>query len=69
MSDTGKKKKKTPDDGSRARRLGNQVLGNRLRKMYEGVVDESIPDEFLKLLEEAEAAERKEAQDTKATGA
>jgi hypothetical protein len=26
--------------------------------MYEGVVDESVPDEFLQLLEEAEAKER-----------
>lgn len=40
------------------RRLGNRAIGERLRKMYEGVVEEPVPDEFLRLLEEAAAAER-----------
>ncbi|MBA4337398.1 MAG: hypothetical protein C0421_00955 [Hyphomonas sp.] len=61
MSDT-RKPEGGPSDGPKSqRRLGNRAIGERLRQMYEGVVDESIPDEFLKLLEEAEAAERSES--------
>jgi len=57
MSETAKHGKK-PGDGARNRRLGNRAIGDKLRQMYEGVVDESVPDEFLQLLEEAEAKER-----------
>jgi len=46
------------------RRLGNRAIGQRLRQMYEGVVEESVPDEFLRLLEEAEATERGDAAET-----
>lgn len=57
MSETGKHGKKS-EGSPRNRRLGNRAIGDQLRQMYEGVVDESVPDEFLQLLEEAEAKER-----------
>jgi len=63
MSETAKRGKK-PDDGPRNRRLGNSAIGDKLRQMYEGVVDESVPDEFLQLLEEAEAKERSGSEPT-----
>jgi hypothetical protein len=61
MSDTRKPRGSSPEAPKGQRRLGNRAIGERLRQMYEGVVDESIPDEFLKLLEEAEANERTES--------
>lgn len=57
MSETGKQGKKA-EASPRNRRLGNRAIGDELRKMYKGVVEESVPDEFLQLLEEAEAKER-----------
>lgn len=54
MSDIGKVNAEEP--GRRPRqRLGNRAIGERLRQMYNGVVEESVPDDFFKLLEEAEA--------------
>lgn len=64
MSEPGKLNGRSPE-GSRHRRLGNQVIGDRLRQMYDGVVQESVPDEFLKLLEQAEAAAEAEARKRK----
>lgn len=61
MSDAGKPASKKSEDGPRNRRLGNRAIGDRLRQMYEGVVDESVPDDFLKLLEEAELNEKRDA--------
>ncbi len=60
MSETGKQSQNTSGDSPRNRRLGNRAIGDRLRQMYEGVVDESVPDDFLKVLDEAEANERRE---------
>ncbi|MFN3912955.1 NepR family anti-sigma factor [Hyphomonas sp.] len=59
MSEDEKNPVLGPIAGPRHRRLGNQAIGNRLREMYEGVVQEAVPDEFLRLLEQAE---EKEAQ-------
>ena len=54
MSDIGKVNAEEP--GTRPRqRLGNRAIGERLRQMYNGVVEDSVPDDFFKLLEEAEA--------------
>ena len=61
MNDARKPERSSPEAPKGQRRLGNRAIGERLRQMYEGVVDESIPDEFLKLLEEAEANERTES--------
>lgn len=53
MSESGKLNGKDP--GRRGQqRLGNRAIGERLRQMYDGVVGESVPDDFFKLLEQAE---------------
>jgi len=64
MSEAGKQSQNKSGDSPRNRRLGNRAIGDRLRQMYEGVVDESVPDDFLKLLDEAEANERRECGPT-----
>jgi len=61
MSESGKPKANPTVNSPRQRRLGNQAIGDRLRQMYEGVVDESVPDEFLKLLDQAVENERGDA--------
>lgn len=55
MSESGKLNGKDPDGRRSQRRLGNRAIGQRLREMYDGVVGESVPDDFFKLLEQAEA--------------
>lgn len=63
MSESEKLNGKSPDSASRQRRLGNRMIGERLRQMYDGVVQEDVPDEFLKLLEEAEAKARADSRE------
>lgn len=63
MSEIGKM---TTEDGrgrQRQRRLGSKAIGDRLRQMYNGVVEESVPDDFLRLLEQAEAKAKAENPD------
>lgn len=55
MSDTGKPSGKEPEGRRGQRPLGSRAIGDRLRDMYDGVVNESVPDDFFKLLEQAEA--------------
>ncbi|MFN4185020.1 MAG: NepR family anti-sigma factor [Hyphomonas sp.] len=55
MSESGKLNEKDPEARRGQRRLGNRAIGERLREMYDGVVGESVPDDFFKLLEQAEA--------------
>jgi hypothetical protein len=43
-----------PPVDSRTARRRQDPIGRRLRKMYTDVVDESVPDEFLSFLEEAD---------------
>ena len=62
MNDPGRHDEKPGSGGSRQRRLGNSAIGERLRQMYDGVVQESVPDEFLKLLEQAEAVAKAKAE-------
>lgn len=62
MSEPGKLNGKAPEDAQRQRRLGNRLIGERLREMYDGVLQESVPDEFMKLLEQAEESARAEAE-------
>ena len=54
------------DDGnggkSRAVRARQRAIGRELRRMYDGVVNEPVPDEFLDLLrrmDEADANKKK----------
>lgn len=55
MSESEKIGGKDPDGRRGQRRLGSRAIGDRLREMYDGVVSESVPDDFFKLLEQAEA--------------
>lgn len=55
MSDIGKMSTESSGGRPRQRRLGSRAIGERLRQMYNGVVEESVPDQFLRLLEQAEA--------------
>lgn len=55
MSESEKLNGKDSDGRRSQRRLGNRAIGERLREMYDGVVGESVPDDFFKLLEQAEA--------------
>ena len=38
----------------RERRSRQKRIGNQLRRLYEDVATENVPDDFLKLLEEAD---------------
>lgn len=58
MSDEEKRAAPGLEGAPQNRRLGNRAIGDRLRQMYEGVVEEPVPNAFLKLLEEAEANEK-----------
>jgi hypothetical protein len=40
---------------ARAIRARQRVIGRELRRMYDGVAQEPVPDDFLKLLEEIDA--------------
>ena len=44
-------KDETPDSGkSRAVRARQRAIGRELRRMYDGVVNEPVPDDFMDLL-------------------
>lgn len=52
----------TPSDDSanqKSKTSGGNI-GNRLKKLYEDVASEPVPDEFLKLLEDADDANSSE---------
>jgi len=52
----------TPDEPELAEaRLRQQAIGVRLRHMFDEVVNEPIPDEFLNILKDADARQRGEA--------
>lgn len=48
-----------PTGGGRRRgTAAAEALGDRLRTMFDDVVDEPVPDDFLKLLEQADKNQR-----------
>lgn len=55
MKESEKQNGKDSEGRRGQRHLGNRAIGERLRQMYDGVVGESVPDDFFKLLEQAEA--------------
>lgn len=61
MTDTRKLNGKPAEGRPRQTRLAGRAIGERLRQMYDGVVQESVPDEFLQLLEQAEAKAKGDA--------
>jgi Anti-sigma factor NepR len=47
-----------PDNGkSRAVRARQRAIGRELRRIYDGVVNEPVPDEFLDLLRKMDEAD------------
>lgn len=57
MSEMNQNHKRESDKDSadlRERRSRQKRIGNQLRRLYEDVATESIPDDFLRLLEEAD---------------
>ena len=65
MNDQNKKQ----NDDLRSQRSRQRRIGDQLRRMYDEVVMEPVPDEFLKLLEDAdiaaESSSRKDSQESK----
>ena len=49
-------KKARLKDGDKARLGRQKQLGQQLRKLYDEIADEPIPDDFMKLLEDADKA-------------
>ena len=41
------------------RRRADKMVGNRLRSLYDGVIEETMPNRFASLLEKLEKAETK----------
>ena len=56
MTDQNKFEANSAHDEEEAnnRRLRQKRIGNQLRRLYEDVATEPIPDDFMKLLEEAD---------------
>ncbi|MBB36237.1 MAG: hypothetical protein CME88_16300 [Hirschia sp.] len=65
MNDQNKKQ----NDDLRSQRSRQRRIGDQLRRMYDEVVMEPVPDEFLKLLDDAdiaaESSSRKDSQESK----
>ncbi|MAI88979.1 NepR family anti-sigma factor [Ponticaulis sp.] len=51
-----------PRENMVAQRSRQRRLGQHLRQLYDEVVSEEIPDDFLKLLEEADQKAKKSTQ-------
>ena len=49
------KSPKAPDPALDEARLRQQAIGVRLRQMFDEVVNEEVPDEFLEILRRADA--------------
>ncbi|MEQ9315852.1 MAG: NepR family anti-sigma factor [Henriciella sp.] len=49
-----------PDkDASRATKVRQKRIGDQLRRLYDDVTKEPVPDEFLQLLEQADHSSKK----------
>lgn len=57
-----------PVDARQARRR-QDAIGNELRRMYDNVVREDIPDEFLAFLKQADGRDAEKAADEDASAA
>ena len=60
MDKSGKSKSVSADLGTKRR---TQRIGEQLRRVYDEVAQEDIPDEFLRLLEEADHARTSKTPD------
>lgn len=65
MSDHKHRMNESTSDGGisrRERRERGKKIGDKLRAMYDDVANEPVPDEFLKLLEDADEASENEGK-------
>ncbi len=46
-------------DDDRARKLRQKRIGDQLRRLYDEVTEEAVPQEFLSLLEQADNSKNK----------
>ncbi len=60
-SDSGRKTRPTGEAPLEEARLRQQAIGVKLRHMFDEVVNEPVPDEFLEILRRAD--ERKSGED------
>ncbi len=58
-------KDKTPiADKARYARLRREVIGQGLRRLYDGVVQEPVPDEFMELLKKIDESADSQSTDS-----
>jgi hypothetical protein len=53
-----RKRTAKPAGGGRRRSPGSEAIGDRLRTIFDDVVNEPVPDEFMRLLEQADKNRR-----------
>ena len=58
------KSKNSNPDQARAARARQQVIGRELRRIYDSVVQEPVPDEFLDLLKKMDEQEKEPERKT-----
>ena len=47
-------------DDDRGRKLRQKRIGDQLRRLYDEVTEEAVPEEFLNLLEQADNSSKKQ---------
>jgi hypothetical protein len=55
----GSKEVKPDAEADRSRRVRQKRIGDQLRRLYDDVTSEPVPDEFLNLLEQADQSSKK----------
>ncbi|WP_147372766.1 NepR family anti-sigma factor [Henriciella mobilis] len=55
----GSKEVKPDAEADRSRRVRQKRIGDQLRRLYDDVTSEPVPDEFLNLLEQADKSSEK----------
>jgi hypothetical protein len=53
----------TPHGAAQARKRGEKI-GQQLRKLYDDVAQESVPDDFFRLLDEADKASSRKSDES-----
>ena len=53
------KDSKPEADGDRSRKVRQKRIGDQLRRLYDDVTSEPVPDEFLNLLEQADKSSKR----------
>lgn len=54
----GSKEVKPDAEADRSRRVRQKRIGDQLRRLYDDVTSEPVPDEFLNLLEQADKSSK-----------